>query len=92
MFVSRAVEGEIRTRKLYSSSTEPDDAVDYRVYLFHLKRLPMRRPPDNEYAERPRMELVLDMPDGAVYLNFEEDDEMSQAQVLSYLEHDIDWD
>ena len=43
------------------------------------------------------LELVLDMPDGAVYLNFEvvgygHSDEMSQAAVISYLEHHIEWD
>ena len=43
------------------------------------------------------MELVLDMTEGAVYLNFEVvgyggSFEMNQAQVLSYLEHHIQWD
>ena len=58
--------------------------------------LPMMRPLDDEYADVPELQLVLDDPK-EIHLQFEiyhpeaDFDEMNKKLMLSWLEHGIDW-
>ena len=102
VFVSRAVSGEIRTRKLYVSSTKPDHELEDGLELFENRALPFTTTFDEDTRDAyvPEMSLVLDTTDEydtpVLSLQFELDTYhdlvgMSLADLHGYLEHGIDW-
>ena len=105
LFVSRALHGQIKTRKLYVSDIEPDEPYDDYVdiddeYEFDGQPLPMTRARalQHKYEHIPRLKLALPTHHHAIFLEFElyrpahmESDIMSKEQLLSYLEFGISW-
>ena len=99
VFVSRAVFGDIKTRKLYSSGTEPDGMLDDEEFVFNSKPLPatLATTRDHEYAPVAQMQVFLDTPFREVILQFEtyyphhDFVEMETSEVLEYLDRGIDW-
>ena len=100
VFVSRAVSGEIKTRKLYVSDTKPGDELEDGIDLFENQPLPSMTLYDDN-ADIPEMCLILDTSDDdgppVISLQFElyrphfDTDIMSKDELLTYLEHGIDW-
>lgn len=106
VFVSRALHGQIKTRKLYVSCNEPNYRIGEEV--FESVSLPMTRPRafrddrgshfQDDHEVEPHLGLVLVAPYRAIFLEFElycpasgESEFMSKKQMLSYLEFGISW-
>ena len=97
VYVSRALSGEVKTRKIFASDAMYDDEPEDGLYIFGSESLEMTRPLDDEHADVPMLRLWLDRPYRAIDLEFEmfhpdmDFDELRPEDLLSYLEHGIDW-
>lgn len=105
IFVSRAFNGRVRTRKLYASETRPDDGIDDSLFFYSAHfQPPVKRESAlfrDDHTLEPVVHLELfgadhdELPTMWVQFRLDSDHDstvMTKRELLEYLEHGVDWE